>query len=58
MKDIVVQQQYGYKHQIRSVREGALLNDGDEVEYSLCCEPNIYDSTKKFWYAKDVHLKE
>ena len=58
MKDIVVQQQYGYKHQIRSVREGVLLNDGDEVEYSLCCEPNKFDSTKKFWYAKDVHLKE
>lgn len=51
-----VEQYNGYTQKVRSIRIGEILSDGDEVEYSLCREPN-HDPTKGwFYYAEDVHL--
>ena len=41
---------------IASQREG--LYEGDEVLFTAICKPNIKDSTKMFWMADDVHLKD
>lgn len=57
-KDSVVQDGTQYRQIVRKIRDGESLIDGDEVEYTLCCGPHPYDSTKKYWYAIDVHLKE
>ena len=57
-KDSVEQNDLGYYQQVHSIRQGEVLNEGDEVEYFLCWKPNPQDPTRKFWYAEDVHLKE
>lgn len=56
-KDFVKQDVTGYNQQIKSIREGEKLKDGDVVVYYLCSEPNPTDPSKKFWFAEDVHLK-
>lgn len=56
-KDSVEQESTGYLQQVRNIRGGENLNDGDNVEYNLCSEPNALDSSKLFWFAEDVHLK-
>jgi len=57
-KDSVEQDSTGYLQQIRSIRKGEKLKDGDAVEYTLCSEPHTSDPFKKFWFAEDVHLKK
>ncbi len=56
--DVVIQDLTERIHQVRSIREGESLIDGDRVEYTLCGEPNPSDAKKTFWYAEDVHLKD
>lgn len=57
-KDTVEQEFWGNIHEVRSIRTGETIVDGDVVEYSLCREPN-HDPTKGwFYYAEDVHLFE
>ena len=57
-KDTVEQDFWGNIHEVRSIRTGETIVDGDVVEYSLCREPN-HDPTKGwFYYAEDVHLLE
>ena len=57
-KSHVIQQETGYVQQVRTIRNGESLNDGDNVEYILNFEPNFREPTKKFWFAEDVHLKK
>lgn len=57
-RDSVEQDDLGYYQQVHSIRQGEILNEGDEVEYLLCWKPNPQDPMRKFWYAEDVHLKE
>ena len=56
-KAFVMQDSTGYLQEIRNIREGEKLKDGDVVVYYLCSEPNPIDPSKKFWFAEDVHLK-
>ena len=44
--------------QVRTIRDGEILVDGDRVEYTLCSELMPNNPKKKFWFAEDVHLKE
>lgn len=55
-KDRVKQDGVFRYQEVRSIRDGDFLQNGNRVEYILCCEPNRNDPTRKFWYAKDVHL--
>lgn len=57
-KDYVEQNTTRFLHQVRSIKQGEIITDGDAVCYSLCNEPNSSDPTKLFWFAKDVHLKK
>lgn len=41
---------------INSQREDVYEND--EVLFTACSKPNLKDSTKTFWMADDVHLKD
>ena len=56
-KDSVEQDSTGYFQQVRTIRAGETITDGDEVLYNLCNEPKPQDPTSLFWYAEDVHLK-
>ena len=56
--DSVEQDSTGYFQQVRSIRAGETINDGDEVLYNLCNEPKPLDPQSLFWFAEDVHLKE
>lgn len=47
-----------FRQEVRSIRNGVSLKDGDEVEYTLCREPHPYKENKWHYYAEDVHLKE
>ena len=53
-QNMITQHQNGFRQQVRSIREGENINDGDVVEYNLCCEIN---GPRRFWYATDVHLR-
>lgn len=55
--DSVQQDSTGYFHQVRSIRAGETITNGDEVLYNLCNEPKPSDPTSFFWFAEDVHLK-
>lgn len=48
--------QYPYPLQIKSKREE--LYEGEEVKFQAGSEPNSKDSSKTYWYARDVYLKE
>lgn len=48
--------QYPYPLQIKTKRED--IYEDDEVLFKAVCEPNKTDSSKPFWKAADVHLKE
>jgi len=56
-KDSVEQDSTGYFQQVRTIRAGETITDGDEVLYNLCNEPKPQDPTSLFWFAEDVHLK-
>ena len=55
--DSVEQDSTGYFQQVRSIRAGETITDGDEVLYNLCNEPKPSDPTSLFWFAEDVHQK-
>ena len=55
--DSVEQDSTGYFQQVRSIRAGETITDGDQVLYNLCNEPKPSDPTSLFWFAEDVHLK-
>lgn len=57
-KDSVEQDSTGYLHQVRSIKQGEIITNGDKVWYSLCNEPNSSDPTKLFWFAEDVYLND
>lgn len=48
--------QYPYPLQIKSKLEN--IYEDDEVVFKAVCEPNKTDSSKSFWKADDVQLKE
>ena len=54
-QDFVIQDDWNFMHEIRSIRDDEYIEDGDHVEYNLCWEPNPRDSSKKYYYAMDVH---
>lgn len=56
-KDIVEQDFLGYIHEVRSIRDGEIISDGDNVEYTLNREPNRNPTREWFYFAEDVHLK-
>jgi len=56
-KDIVEQDYWGNIHEVRSIREGEIISDGDSVEYTLNREPNRNPTREWFYFAEDVHLK-
>lgn len=56
-KDTVEQDFWCNIHEVRSVRSGEIIIDGDIVEYTLCREPNRNPTKGWFYYAEDVHLK-
>ena len=51
---MIIQQQNGFKQEVRSIREGESISDGDLVEYKLCRE---LQGNRKIYYAEDVHIK-
>lgn len=55
-KDTVEQDFWKNIHEVRSVRDDENIEDGDLVEYKLCWEYDPRDSSKKVYYAEDVHL--
>ena len=55
-KGFVIQEQNGFRQQVRSIREGEVIEDGDIVEYNLSWEQRSNASSGKFWVANDVHL--
>lgn len=55
--DSVKQDSTGYFQQVRSIRVGETITDGDEVLYNLCNEPKPSDPTRLRWFAEDVHQK-
>ena len=55
--DYVEQDSTGFFQQVRNIRSGENLKDGDIVEYNLCNEPNASVPSKLFWFADDVHIK-
>ena len=57
-KDSVKQDSTGYYQQVRSIRVGETITDGDKVLYNLCNEPKPMDPTSLFWFAEDVRLKK
>jgi hypothetical protein len=54
----VVEQDSGYRHEVRSIRNGEDIANGDYVEYTLCREPHRDPLRDWFYYAEDVHLKQ
>lgn len=56
-KDVVEQEYWGNIHEVRSIRNGEIIDDGDPVEYTLNREPNRNPTREWFYFAEDVHLK-
>ena len=57
-KDTIVQDDNGYPQEVRDIRKGENISDGDLVEYNLCREPNPKNPQRNYWFAMDVHLKQ
>lgn len=53
----VIEQDSGYRHEVRSIRNGEIIDDGEIVEYTLNREPNRNPTKEWFYFAEDVHLK-
>lgn len=56
-KDVVEQDFWGNIHEVRSIRNGEIIDDGAPVEYTLNREPNRNLTREWFYFAEDVHLK-